>query len=178
MGEVTVGALPDMLTFSADGRYVLVANEGEPSDDYSVDPEGSVSVIDLSNGVASATVANAGFGEFERNMAELMDQGLRVFGPGASLAQDMEPEYIALSIDGETAWVALQENNAVAELDIAAGEITAISQLLRSTWRRAWPEIWGLRDWRSSPRKTAQPVSHCWRWVTRSVVPPPCMLLT
>lgn len=129
VGEVTVGALPDMLTFSADGRYVLVANEGEPSDDYSVDPEGSVSVIDLSNGVASATVANAGFGDFESNMAELMDQGLRVFGPGASLAQDMEPEYIALSIDGETAWVALQENNAVAELDIAAGEITAILPL-------------------------------------------------
>lgn len=129
LGEVEVGALPDMLSFTRDGQALLVANEGEPSADYSVDPEGSVSIIDLSNGVASATATTAGFAGFNSQQAELMEQGLRVFGPGATLAQDMEPEYIAVSIDNEKAWVALQEANAVAELDIAAGEITAIIPL-------------------------------------------------
>jgi hypothetical protein len=129
IGEVTVGALPDMVTFTRDGQALLVANEGEPSDDYTNDPEGSVSIIDLSNGVASATVTAADFTAFNAQQATLESQGLRVFGPGATLAQDMEPEYIAVSIDNQTAWVALQENNAVAELDIAAGEITAILPL-------------------------------------------------
>ncbi|MBP55260.1 choice-of-anchor I family protein [Marinobacter sp.] len=129
VGEVEVGALPDMLTFTGDGQKLLVANEGEPSDDYSVDPEGSVSIVDLSNGVAAATVTRVGFASFNGQQAELMEQGLRVFGPGATLAQDLEPEYIAISIDGKKAWVAMQEANAVAELDIAAGEITAIIPL-------------------------------------------------
>lgn len=129
ISEITVGALPDMLTFTRDGQKVLVANEGEPSDDYTLDPEGSVSIIDLSNGVASATVITAGFSGFETDRASLENDGLRVFGPRATLAQDMEPEYIAVSIDNRKAWVALQENNAVAELDIEAGEITAIVPL-------------------------------------------------
>ena len=129
VGEVEAGALPDMLTFTRNGQKLLVANEGEPSDDYSVDPEGSVSIVDLSNGVASATVTTAGFSSFNGQQAELMEQGLRVFGPGATLAQDLEPEYIAIAIDGETAWVAMQEANAVAELDIATGEMTAIVPL-------------------------------------------------
>lgn len=128
-GEVEVGALPDMVTFTRDGQKVLVANEGEPSDDYREDPEGSVSIIDLSNGVASATVTTAGFGGFDDDQADLEAAGLRVFGPGATLAEDLEPEYIAVSIDNTKAWVALQENNAVAELDIEAGEITAIVPL-------------------------------------------------
>ncbi len=129
VGEVEVGALPDMVTFTRDGRKLLVANEGEPNDAYTVDPEGSVSIIDLSNGVASATVATADFTAFNSQEADLVEKGLRVFGPGATLAQDMEPEYIAVSIDDQKAWVALQENNAVAELDIEAGEITAIVPL-------------------------------------------------
>ncbi|MDK8462928.1 choice-of-anchor I family protein [Marinobacter sp. SS13-12] len=129
VGEVEVGALPDMVTFTRDGQKLLVANEGEPNDDYTVDPEGSVSIIDISNGVASATVTTAGFVDFNGQQAALTEQGLRVFGPGASLAEDMEPEYIAVSIDDKKAWVALQENNAVAELDIEAGEITAIVPL-------------------------------------------------
>ena len=129
VGEVVVGALPDMVTFTRDGMKVLVANEGEPSDDYSVDPEGSVSIIDLSNGVASATVTTADFTGFNADQADLVTAGLRVFGPGATLAQDMEPDYIAVSIDNTKAGVALQENNAVAELDLAAGEITAIVPL-------------------------------------------------
>lgn len=129
VGEVVVGALPDMLTFTRDGQKVLVANEGEPSDDYSVDPEGSVSIIDLSAGVAGASVTTAAFTAFNGQEDQLRAEGVRIFGPGASAAQDVEPEYIAVSVDNTTAWVALQENNAVAELDIEAGEITRILPL-------------------------------------------------
>lgn len=89
---VTVGALPDALTFSEDGRYV-VANEGEPNDDYTVDPEGSISVIDLADGVGAAMVTNVGFGDLTE--ADL-DESIRIFGPGASIAQDLEPEYVAV----------------------------------------------------------------------------------
>lgn len=129
VGEVTVGALPDMVTFTRDGMKVLVANEGEPSDDYTNDPVGSVSIIDLSAGVAGATITTAGFEAFNADEAALKASGVRVFGPGATVAQDMEPEYIAVSLDNKTAWVALQENNAVAELDIEAGVINAILPL-------------------------------------------------
>ena len=105
LGAVEVGALPDMLTFSPNGRYVLVANEGEPSNDYTVDPEGSVSIIDLSVGVKKLTqnnVRTARFTGFDKQT--LLNAGIRVFGPGASVAQDLEPEYITVSQDSRTAW--------------------------------------------------------------------------
>ena len=47
LGSAPVGALPDMLTFTPDGKTILVANEAEPSDDYQVDPEGSISMVDV-----------------------------------------------------------------------------------------------------------------------------------
>lgn len=126
LASVTAGALPDMVTFTPDGRYALVANEGEPDDDYLVDPEGSVSVIDLSGGVRSLTdgdVANAGFNAFD---AAVLDPSVRIFGPGASVSQDLEPEYIAVSDDSSTAWVCCQEANALAILDVQTATITDV----------------------------------------------------
>jgi DNA-binding beta-propeller fold protein YncE len=127
LAEVEVGALPDALTFTPDGKRVLVANEGEPNDDYTIDPEGSVSIIDLPNDITKLKqehVRTATFTKF--NDAEL-DPSIRIFGPGATVAQDLEPEYITVSKDGKTAWVALQENNAIAVLDIDSGEFKAIA---------------------------------------------------
>ncbi len=126
-GAVTVGSLPDMLTFDDDGARVLVANEGEPESYLpgAVNPEGSVSIIDLSRGVARATVRTADFRAFSKDA--LVAQGVRVFGPGATAAQDLEPEYITLR--GRTAWVALQEANAVAVLDVPTATITDIVSL-------------------------------------------------
>lgn len=123
LNSVTVGALPDMVTFAPDGKKVLVANEGEPSDDYAVDPEGSISIIDISGGIGSATVKTAGFTQF--NNAALAP-GVRIFGPGATVAQDLEPEYIAVSEDSTKAWVTLQENNALGIIDLNTGEVTDI----------------------------------------------------
>ncbi len=129
IGKVTVGALPSMVAFTPDGETVLVANEGEPSDDYTRDPEGSISVIDGSNGYPVATVRTASFHAFNDKVDQLRIAGVRIFGPNASVAQDLEPEYITVSDDSKTAWVSLQENNAIAVVDIASATVTAIKPL-------------------------------------------------
>ncbi|OEU79964.1 MAG: alkaline phosphatase [Desulfobacterales bacterium S5133MH4] len=129
LNSVTVGALPDMVIFTPDGTKVLVANEGEPNDAYTVDPEGSVSIIDISGGMDSATVTTAGFSAFNARAEALKAAGVRIFGPGATVAQDLEPEYIAVSRDSKKAWVSLQENNAVAVLNIPARRITHVLPL-------------------------------------------------
>lgn len=128
---IEVGALPDMLTFSPDGKSVLVANEGEPSDDYTVDPEGSVSLIDLAPGLEAATTFSFRFTDFNLGgpRAAELPPGIRIYGPGASVAQDIEPEYVAVAADGRKAWVTLQENNAIAMLDLAGRRIEGIAAL-------------------------------------------------
>ena len=121
-----------MITFTPDGQKVLVANEGEPNDDYTIDPEGSVSIIDLSGGVANLSqdnVTTADFTAFNDRLSSLLAAGVRIFGPGATVAEDVEPEYITVSADSQTAWISLQENNAIARLDINAGQITGIFPL-------------------------------------------------
>lgn len=129
LAAVEVGALPDMLTFTPDGRHVLVANEGEPSDDYAIDPEGSVSIIDLPGDIARLTQDQVRSADFRRFDDAEPDPSIRVFGPHASLARDLEPEYIAVSRDSRTAWVSLQEGNAVAVLDIRSGTFSALHGL-------------------------------------------------
>src|SRR5690606_7225344 len=125
LGNAQVGALPDMLTFSPDGRYILVANEGEPSDNYSIDPEGSISIVNVSD----LAVRTAGFQSFNGNIDDLRAAGVRIFGPNTTVAKDVEPEYIVVSADSSTAWVALQENNALAKVDIATATVTDILPL-------------------------------------------------
>lgn len=131
LGSVPVGALPDMVTFAAGGDLLVVANEGEPSDDYQTDPEGTISIVDLSGGVGAATVTTVRFDAFNQGgpRADELPAEVRIFGPGASVAQDLEPEYIAVSPDGTTAWVTLQENNAVAIVDLAGGTVERIVAL-------------------------------------------------
>ncbi|KPF70106.1 alkaline phosphatase [beta proteobacterium AAP99] len=125
---IPVGALPDMLTFSPDGKTILVANEGEPNDAYTIDPEGSISIIDVSNPF-TPTVRTADFRAFNARAAELRTAGVRIFGPNATVAQDLEPEYITVSADGRTAWVTLQENNALALVDIPSATVGQIVPL-------------------------------------------------
>ncbi|WP_133491549.1 choice-of-anchor I family protein [Alcanivorax sp. 24] len=128
ISTTTVGAQPDMVTFTPNGRYVLLANEGEPSDDYSVDPEGSISVVDITE-PASPQPAIADFTAFNDRKDELLANGVRIFGPDASVAMDLEPEYIAVSADSSKAWVTLQENNALAIVDIASATVNDVVAL-------------------------------------------------
>ncbi len=123
--SVTVGALPDMVTFSPNGQYILTANEGEPSADYLNDPEGSISIVKVSD----YSVKTINFSAFEGQLNELAAKGFRIFGPGKNFIKDIEPEYITVSDDSKTAYVTLQENNAIAEIDIATATIKKITPL-------------------------------------------------
>lgn len=127
--QVTVGALPDMITFSPDGTKVMTANEGEPNDAYTVDPEGTVSIIDISGGINTLTQSNVttlNFNAFDSQVAALAATGLRKVRTNNTLSQDLEPEYITISPDSQKAWVTLQENNAVAEINLVSKSVTSI----------------------------------------------------
>ncbi|TGD59041.1 choice-of-anchor I family protein [Flavobacterium humi] len=120
--QVTVGALPDMVTFTPDGNKVLTANEGQPNDAYTVDPEGSVSIIDISGGIAGLSQSNVTtllFTGYNAQEAALTTSGIRKTKASSTLSQDLEPEYITVSADSQKAWVTIQENNAIAEINLA-----------------------------------------------------------
>jgi len=132
ISQVKVGMMPDMLTFNNAGTKVLTANEGEPNSAYSNDPDGSVSIINISGGVTALTqsnVAHATFTVYNGQEASLRAQGIRIYGLGANAAKDFEPEYIAVAKDDSKAWVTLQENNAVAEIDLTTNSVTAVRAL-------------------------------------------------
>jgi hypothetical protein len=112
------------VAFSPNGRWLVVANEGEPNADYSVDPEGSITVIDLRTSVQVAEAATISLALGEEARA-----GLRIFGPGATVAQDLEPESIAFAPDSRTAWVSLQENNGLLAIDLDDAEIERVLPL-------------------------------------------------
>ena len=124
--EITVGALPDMVTFSGDGKFIMTANEGEPSSDYSKDPNGSISIIDVAN---NYNVTTLDFSSFASQLSTLTTGGFRIGKDGASFAADIEPEYITISADSKTAWVTLQENNGVAKVDLVSKTISKIFPL-------------------------------------------------
>jgi hypothetical protein len=135
------GALPDMVALSSDGQTILTANEGEPNGDYSIYPEGSITVVDISQGyVEKAQVKQVSFASFnvgESRHSEL-SASIRTAGPaGTSVAQDLEPEYMALNFDNTKAYVALQENNAMAIIDIATARVDSIKGLGEKSWNTA-----------------------------------------
>ncbi|WP_417611418.1 choice-of-anchor I family protein [Owenweeksia hongkongensis] len=141
LASVEVGVLPDMITFTPDGNKVLTANEGEPDDDYTVDPYGTVSIIDISGGIQSVTQSNVttlDFISFNTNY----DPAIRNFGPTATpeLARNLEPEYIAVSPASDKAYVVCQENNAMAIIDLSTNTITSLKSL-------------GFKDWSTGDNK-------------------------
>ncbi|MGO0576019.1 choice-of-anchor I family protein [Ornithinimicrobium panacihumi] len=149
LGAYRVGALPDMVTLTPRGDSALVANEGEPAEDYGVDPEGSISVVALPKhktdkgrsgqhgpqAITQDKVATADFHAFEGGN---LPEGVRIFGgredagtgtPEFPVSENLEPEYITLSKNGRTAWVSLQEANALAVVDVRSATVTDILPL-------------------------------------------------
>ncbi|MEL0657009.1 choice-of-anchor I family protein [Pseudoalteromonas issachenkonii] len=128
INNVTVGFLPDMVTFTHDGAKAVVANEGEPSGDYSVDPEGSISIIDITNNVIADTAINIDFKAYNNKQTELEAQGVVFANPNGrtingnlintTVAMDLEPEYVSISKDNKYAYVSIQENNALAIVNL------------------------------------------------------------
>ncbi|MEO0978031.1 MAG: choice-of-anchor I family protein [Pseudomonadota bacterium] len=126
---VDVGNLPDMLTFNNDGTMLLVAGEGQFNEDsiddgVAANPLGTVALIDISDFSAHILDFTA-FNGFEDAARAA---GLRI-QEGVDFAADVEPEYIAVSPDGKTAFVSLQENNAIAKIDLESKMIVDVFDL-------------------------------------------------
>ena len=119
------GVQPDMVTFA--GNIALSANEGEPREGYgtgAIDPTGSVTAVDIS--AANPAAKTITFEKFDAQRAALVEDGV-ILKKGAAPSVDLEPEYIAAS--GTKAYVALQEANAIATLDLESLEFTAVNGL-------------------------------------------------
>ena len=132
--KVTVGSLPDGVAFSPDGQHLVVANEAELSDNYGtdgIDPLGSISVIAVNNGVAADTATTLDFTAFDDggSRAGERPEGVRIGVKDNAFSKDAEPEYVTISADSSTAMVSLQENNAIAVVDLS-GATPRISKLM------------------------------------------------
>ncbi|WP_230198125.1 choice-of-anchor I domain-containing protein, partial [Megasphaera massiliensis] len=130
--EYGAGVQPDMIKSTADGRYILTADEGEPRT-AAGDPKGSITIVDTT----ADTVKQVYFDDesvigndvYIRGASDPVTGLIMGKGSKADALYDFEPEYIALSSDYKQAYVTLQENNAVAVIDIAAGKVNAVKTL-------------------------------------------------
>ena len=172
MNTLEVGVLPDMVAFSPDGSKVIVAGEAEPicAEDVgggqdsdvalAVDPPGTVAIIDMSGGAYQATVELLDFSGFDT--ATLQAAGVRIFWPGSTAAEDLEPEYVTVAPNSRTAYVTLQEANAVAVVDLTTPAITAVVPLGLKSWADQQPFNYD--------RKTFKNVDRCKRNYTSQYV--------
>lgn len=130
-GQFPAGSMPNMVTFSPNGTWVLVANEGTPSDDYLTDPIGSISILNISNGVGNISPSAVEFVDFQKLDTIAYDSLINIYGNnGQQLpSQDLEPEHIAVNPSSTKAYVTLQENNAVAVIDILSSSLDTVLAL-------------------------------------------------
>jgi hypothetical protein len=128
---VGAGALPDAVTFSNTGHFVIAANEGEPRflNGSVVDPEGSVTIVDVRRrgGTRDFGSCTADFRAFNSRRAELLAAGVVIDPLAATVARDFEPEYAVAM--GNNAYVTLQENNAIAVVQLNQCRVSRIMPL-------------------------------------------------
>ncbi len=138
IAEVTLGVQPDIITIAYEAKKVLVACEGEPREGYNnaIDPKGTVAIIDITNLDNFGNFGNAealllGFSE------EMLDQKV-IIQAGTKVSEDLEPEYIAVSEQTNSAYVAMQENNAIAKINLNTNTVE-------------WVKGLGFKDFSISP---------------------------
>lgn len=134
--SVPAGVLPDNVNISPDGNFVVSANEGEPSPMYNHDPEGSITVVDISGGVENLTANNCTtIALTQFNGQRFTDGTIVTTNPGNStVAQDLEPEYVAFNSTSSKAYVSCQENNTVITVDLATKTLDGINGLGFKDW--------------------------------------------
>lgn len=140
INQLVVGPMPDMLAFSPSLQHLVVANEGEPSDDYVTDPAGTISIIDFSGGRSdNLTQANVQTVSFARYDSLPFDPLINIYGNNgqASFSEDVEPEYITFNSNGTKAYVSLQENNALAVIDVYTAQLDTVIGLGYKDWNSA-----------------------------------------
>ena len=150
LGATKVGIQPDNITFTTDGTKLLTANEGEPREGYGkdiVDPKGSISVIDTANGYDALTAETVTFEVFDtpEKRAELVADNV-IIKKNTNPSDDLEPEYIAVNEASTKAYVALQENNAVATIDLTSNEVVSVKGLGFKDHSKPGNEIDLLKD--------------------------------
>lgn len=143
-GSVAVGNLPDSVSFTPDGTTLVSANEGEPNKFYGtedgLDPNGSISVVRINAGKPGRSkVSTLDFARYNTN--DLRSQGIRISGENPNPLQDIEPEYVSISPNGRDAFITLQENNAIARVDLGQRKIKDIFSQ-------------GLKDWSGTDADT------------------------
>ncbi len=135
--KVEVGAIPDMVTFTPNGKQVVIAIEAEPDEGYVNDPNGMVSIIDITWNGANLTTSltnidftdfNVGGTRYSELPSELILAGIGANGK-ATVAADIEPEYVAINKDSTKAFIALQENNGIAVINLTDKTVEKIYAL-------------------------------------------------
>lgn len=142
--NVEVGYLPDMVTFSPDSKKVIAANEAQPSGDYLTDPEGTISIIDITDGVVADNAVEINFNSYDNKQAELEMKGMVFANPTGqtikgqliqtTVSMDLEPEYVTVTEDSSTAYISLQENNGIAVVNLTTNTLTDIVGLGFKDW--------------------------------------------
>lgn len=131
--EYAAGIQPDMIISTADGKYVLTADEAEHRTGVAgADPKGSITIVDTASGKSvQAYFDKPGVIADDVHIRGAVDANGIIAGKGtkADALYDLEPEYITISGDGKLAYVTLQENNAIATIDIAKGEVVSVKAL-------------------------------------------------
>jgi hypothetical protein len=126
VNQLKVGALPDMITISPNGKKVLVAGEGEPNSTYTNDPKGTIAIIDISNGIATLNQNNVKILNFDSAPSSIVGSLKK---PLTTWANDLEPEYICVNESSTLASVVCQEANVMVLVDLTADTIKSYKGL-------------------------------------------------